>query len=239
MYRVHLDQFQGPLDLLLYFIRRDEIDIYDIPIARITAEYLEALETMESLNIGVAGEFILMTATLMRIKSRMLLPRPELDEEGQPIDPRTELVQQLLEYQRFKEAAQHLERRVEEQSYHFTRTTEFQGDFSGDDPDIYLGKITLFDLARYFKDVLDRRPVITSFDLHPEPIRLEDQKIMIYKSFDSKGRISFKKLVQQCQSKLEIIVTFLAILELVRLQQVQVSQNDLFDDLELRRLDLN
>jgi len=129
MYRVHLDQFQGPLDLLLYFIRRDEIDIYDIPIARITAEYLEALETMESLNIGVAGEFILMTATLMRIKSRMLLPRPELDEEGQPIDPRTELVQQLLEYQRFKEAAQHLERRVEEQSYHFTRTTEFRGRF--------------------------------------------------------------------------------------------------------------
>ncbi|MFQ6611980.1 MAG: segregation and condensation protein A [Fidelibacterota bacterium] len=239
MYRVHLEQFQGPLDLLLYFIRRDEIDIYDIPIARITAEYLETLETMESLNIGVAGEFILMTATLMRIKSRMLLPRPDFDDEGQPIDPRTELVQQLLEYQRFKEAAGHLEQLVEDQSYYFTRTPEMLQDFYGDDPGVYISKVSLFDLARYFKDVLDRRPVINSFDLHPQPISLDDQKVMIFKSFSTNGRVSFKQLVKQCKSKLEIIVTFLAILELVRMCQVQVSQNKLFDDLELRRLELN
>ena len=102
MYKVQLNQFEGPLDLLLYFIRRDEIDIYDIPIAQITAEYLQIIEDIKVLNLSMSGEFILMAATLMRIKSKMLIPRPEFDEEGEPIDPRRELVQQLLEYQRFK-----------------------------------------------------------------------------------------------------------------------------------------
>jgi len=97
MYRVQLDQFQGPLDLLLYFIRRDEIDIYDIPIAQITAEYLQLIEDIKAMNLSVAGEFILMAATLMNIKSKMLLPRPEFDDEGDPIDPRLELVNQLVE----------------------------------------------------------------------------------------------------------------------------------------------
>ena len=108
MYKVQLDQFEGPLDLLLYFIRRDEINIYDIPIAQITLEYLQIIEGMKSMNLSVAGEFILMAATLMRIKSKMLLPRPELDDEGEPLDPRTELVQQLVEYHRFKDVSSEL-----------------------------------------------------------------------------------------------------------------------------------
>ena len=109
MHKVELDQFQGPLDLLLYFIRRDEIDIYDIPIAKITAEYLQIIEDMKSMNLSIAGEFILMSATLMRIKSKMLLPRPDLDELGEPIDPRTELVQQLIEYRKYKDIADNYE----------------------------------------------------------------------------------------------------------------------------------
>ena len=100
MHKVELDKFQGPLDLLLYFIRRDELDINDIPIAKITAEYLQMIEDMKAMNLSVAGEFILMAATLMRIKSKMLLPRSELDDLGEPIDPRTELVQQLIEYKK-------------------------------------------------------------------------------------------------------------------------------------------
>ena len=96
MYKVQLDQFEGPLDLLLYFIRRDEIDIYDIPISNITSEYLQVIEDMKTMNLSIAGEFILMAATLMKIKSKMLLPRPILDEDGEPIDPRTQLVEQLL-----------------------------------------------------------------------------------------------------------------------------------------------
>ena len=105
MYNVKLENFTGPLDLLLYFIRRDEIDVYDIPIARITAEYMETLEIMQTLNLNVAGEFILMAATLMRIKAKMLLPKPLLGDEDEVEDPRAELIQQLLEYQRFKDMA--------------------------------------------------------------------------------------------------------------------------------------
>ena len=121
MHKVELDQFQGPLDLLLYFIRRDEIDIYDIPIAKITAEYLQIIEDMKSMNLSIAGEFILMAATLMRIKSKMLLPRPDLDELGEPIDPRTELVQQLIEYRKYKDIADNLSEKWEALSYQHER----------------------------------------------------------------------------------------------------------------------
>jgi len=118
-YRVHLENFQGPLDLLLYFIRRDEIDIYDIPIADITKEFVETIEKMSQLNINVAGDFIVMASTLMKIKSKMLIPRPDLDEDDEPIDPRTELIQQLLEYSRFKEAADSLSYFAEKRSHVF------------------------------------------------------------------------------------------------------------------------
>ena len=110
MYKVKLENFTGPLDLLLYFIRRDEIDVYDIPLARITAEYMETLDMMQTFNLNVAGEFILLAATLMRIKAKMLLPKPQLVDEDEVEDPRAELVQQLLEYQRFKEMAYDLDK---------------------------------------------------------------------------------------------------------------------------------
>ena len=122
MYKVQLDQFEGPLDLLLYFIRRDEIDIYDIPISSITSEYLQMINDMKAMNLSVAGDFILMAATLMRIKSKILLPRPSLDEDGEPIDPRTQLVEQLLEYQQFKGLSSELSIRFHQQSFRHTRS---------------------------------------------------------------------------------------------------------------------
>ena len=150
MYRVQLDQFQGPLDLLLYFIRRDEIDIYDIPIAQITAEYLQLIEDIKAMNLSIAGEFILMAATLMNIKSKMLLPRPELDDEGEPIDPRLELVNQLVEYQRFKEISSELALKSHNQSFLHSRSIE-QATEGLDDVGQYLKNVTLFDLSQYFK----------------------------------------------------------------------------------------
>ena len=107
-YRIHLDNFEGPLDLLLYFIRRDELDIYDIPIAKITKEFIDAIEEWKRLNMMVAGEFIVMASTLMRVKAKMMIPRPELGEEGEVIDPREELMQQLIDYKRFSDAAEML-----------------------------------------------------------------------------------------------------------------------------------
>lgn len=238
MYKVQLNQFEGPLDLLLHFIRRDEIDIYDIPIAQITAEYLQIIEDMKSMNLSVAGEFILMAATLMRIKSRMLIPRPELDDEGEPIDPRTELVNQLLEYQRFKEVSADLSNQWHEQSFRHERTTvqEVEGiDGAG----IYLRKVNLFDLAQYFKEAMDKMPVITSYEMHREPVSLKDKKHFILKSFNGDGVLKFNHLLSKCEDKIEIIVTFLAILDLMRLSEIVVFQNKLFDDMEIHKLEKN
>ena len=238
LYKVQLDQFEGPLDLLLYFIRRDEIDIYDIPIAQITAEYLQIIEDMKSMNLSVAGEFILMAATLMRIKSKMLLPRPELDDEGEPIDPRTELVDQLVEYQRFKDISSELSMKWHDQSYRHERSgpQEIEGT---EDAGVYLKKVNLFDLAQYFKEAMDRMPVITAYELHREPISLDDKKHFILKSFDGDGTLTFSRLLSTCKDKQEIIITFLAILDLMRLFEIVIYQNNLFDDLEIHRLEKN
>ena len=196
MYKVQLDQFEGPLDLLLYFIRRDEIDIYDIPISNITSEYLQVIEDMKSMNLSIAGEFILMAATLMKIKSKLLLPRPILDEDGEPIDPRTQLVEQLLEFQQYKGLSIEL-------------------------------------------SAMDRMPVITSYELKREAISLDYKKEHILQCFDGDGILSFKRLLSNCENKIEMIITFLALLDLIRLSKVTVFQNKLFDKIEIHQLEKN
>jgi segregation and condensation protein A len=238
MYKVQLNQFEGPLDLLLHFIRRDEINIYDIPIAQITAEYLQIIEDMRLMNLSVAGEFILMAATLMRIKSRMLIPRPELDDEGEPIDPRVELVNQLLEYQRFKKVSTDLSNQWYEQGFRHERATVQQVE-GINDAGIYLRKVNLFDLAQYFKEAMDKMPVITSYEMHREPVSLKDKKHFILKSFNGDGVLKFNHLLSKCENKIEIIVTFLAILDLMRLSEIMVFQNKLFDDLKIHKLEKN
>jgi|TARA_B100001750_G_C15511188_1_gene603771 segregation and condensation protein A len=238
LYKVQLDQFEGPLDLLLYFIRRDEIDIYDIPIAKITSEYLQIIEGMKSMNLSVAGEFILMAATLMRIKSKMLLPRPELDDEGKPIDPRTELVQQLVEYHRFKDVSSELSLKLHDQSYRHERSGFQEIDEMGD-VGVYFKKVSLFDLAQYFKEAMDRMPVITAYELRREPISLDDKKHFILKSFDGDGTLTFSRLLSSCKDKQEIIITFLSVLDLMRLLEIVIYQNNLFGDIEIHRLEKN
>ena len=238
MYRVQLDQFQGPLDLLLYFIRRDEIDIYDIPIAQITAEYLQLIEDIKAMNLSVAGEFILMAATLMNIKSKMLLPRPEFDDDGDPIDPRLELVNQLVEYQRFKDISSELSLKSHNQSFLHKRPIE-QVTEGLEDVGQYLKNITLFDLSQYFKEAMDRMPVITAYELKREPISLDSKKQFILKSFDGDGALTFKHLLSNCKDKLEVIVTFLAILDLMRLFKIIIYQNNLFDDMEIYLIEKN
>jgi len=238
LYKVQLDQFEGPLDLLLYFIRRDEIDIYDIPIAKITSEYLQTIEGMKSMNLSVAGEFILMAATLMRIKSKMLLPRPELDDEGKPIDPRTELVQQLVEYHRFKDVSSELSLKLHDQSYRHERSGFQEIDEMGD-VGVYFKKVSLFDLAQYFKEAMDRMPVITAYELRREPISLDDKKHFILKSFDGDGTLTFSRLLSSCKDKQEIIITFLSVLDLMRLLEIVIYQNNLFGDIEIHRLEKN
>ena len=146
------------------------------------------------MNLSIAGEFILMAASLMRIKSKMLLPRPDLDAEGEPIDPRYELVQQLVEYQRFKEISSELSVKCLDQSYRHKRS--FIQEIEGlENVDVYLKKVSLFELAQYFKEAMDRMPVITTYELHREPVSLDDKMIYYINAFDEAGHLPFGGLL--------------------------------------------
>ena len=238
MHKVEIDQFQGPLDLLLYFIRRDEIDINDIPIAKITAEYLQIVEDMKSMNLSVAGEFILMAATLMRIKSKMLLPRPDLDDLGEPIDPRTELVQQLIEYKKYKDIADNLSEKWEALSYQHERSLTQSIDDIEDEIN-YLKEISVFELAKHFKEVMDRAPEINPYEVDLNTLDLSDKKQFILSSFDGRGILSFEHLLKSCKSKLEVVITFIALLDLVQQFKIAVFQSSLFEDIEIHLLRKN
>ncbi|MBL46342.1 MAG: segregation/condensation protein A [Candidatus Marinimicrobia bacterium] len=238
MHKVELDQFQGPLDLLLYFIRRDEIDINDIPIAKITAEYLQIVEDMKSMNLSVAGEFILMAATLMRIKSKMLLPRPDLDDLGEPIDPRTELVQQLIEYKKYKDIADNLSEKWEALSYQHERSLTQSIDDIEEEIN-YLKEISVFELAKHFKEVMDRAPEINPYEVDLNTLDLSDKKQFILSSFDGRGILSFEHLLKSCKSKLEVVITFVALLDLVQQFKIAVFQSSLFEDIEIHLLSKN
>ena len=236
-YQVKLENFEGPMDLLLYFIRRDELDIYDIPIGQITKDFVDMIEEWKRLNMLIAGEFIVMAATLMRVKAKMMIPRPELDDEGVIIDPRTELMQQLIDYKRFRDAAEMLDSIAGERSHVVPR--QFEQDIKvldGDEIGSLLRDVTLYDLARVFKEAMENRPVISQFELNREPIKLEQQKEFLFKYFDGDGRLKFSTLLINLKTRLEIIVTFLAILDLVREGTCTLEQNDVFDDIELIHL---
>jgi len=225
------------MDLLLYFIRRDELDIYDIPIGQITKDFVDMIEEWKRMNMLIAGEFIVMAASLMRVKAKMMIPRPELDDEGVIIDPRTELMQQLIDYKRFRDAAEMLDSIAGERSHVVPR--QFEQDIKvldGDKIGTLLRDVTLYDLARVFKEAMENRPVMSQFELSREPIKLEQQKEFLFKYFDGDGRLKFSTLLKNLKTRLEIIVTFLAILDLVREGTCTFEQNDVFDDIELIHL---
>ena len=238
MYQIQLDNFEGPIDLLLYFIRRDELDIYDIPISKITKEFVETVEQWEKMHLHVAGDFIVMASTLMRIKAKLLLPRPELDDDGEIIDPRTELIQQLVEYKRYKNAAEILNNLSNNQSQKFTRQLEplmFANE--SDIEENLILDVTLFDLARFFKSAMDSMPVVSQFELNREPVKLEEQKKFIFKYFDGDGKLKFSTILDKLETRMEIVVTFLAILDLVRDGSCKLIQEKVFGDLELQKID--
>jgi len=237
MYKVELENFSGPLDLLLYFIRRDKIDIYDIPISSITKEYMDTLEMLENLNLNIAGEFILMAATLMSIKAKMLLPKPEFIDLDEESDPRIELVQQLLEYQRFKEMSFDLKQLAEERSHYHTRGMKMRTPDYKEHITEHLKDVTIFEIARIFKNAMENMPVIQPYELHREKIHLDAQKEIILKSFDMQGSLKFSFLLDKLKSKIEVVVTFLAILELVRMRKIVVIQNKIFGEMEMQKIE--
>lgn len=218
-YDVHLDIFEGPLDLLLYLIRRDEIDIYDIPISHITRQYLEYIELMQMLNLDQAGEFLLMAATLMEIKSRMLLPRGETDEEEE--DPREELVQRLLEYQRYRELSDWLGQREEEQRDVFYRAVSVEMDERGKPA---LESVSLFDLLSAFRLAMGRAPQIATHRVSVEETSVEERIAFVLAALDRQDRVAFMDLVAGA-ARMVLVVTFIAILELTRTRKILTRQS--------------
>ena len=235
MYRVKLENFEGPLDLLLFFIRRDELNIYDIPISRIANEFLEYLHYIQKLDLDVAGEFIVMAATLMQIKVKMLLPKEEGEEEE---DPRAELVRRLLEYKRFKEAAESLEFLDREAQRIYYR----QGFHS--DPKLMrienqeegLKDVTLFNLISTFKKVIDHIPKKIYHDVELTKVTIDEQISYLLDFFRMRTEGTFLEVISHMTEKIRVIVTVIALLELMKNQVLGVRPIEGKDDVLVYKL---
>lgn len=225
-YDVHLEMFEGPFDLLLYLIKKEDLEISEIPIAKITEEYLSYLEAMKTLNLEIAGEFLVMASTLMQIKARMLLPSNELEEDEGPL---SELKERLLEYQKFKEAARFLSYKESEYSQVYYRP---QPVFEKDD---FILDVSLFDLVGSFREVLKELPENVKEIVYKE-IPIEQKIREILDMFEGKEHLTIKEIFKAQPSRLALVVSFLAVLELIRLKQIFAKQSSVFDEIRIYRL---
>lgn len=228
-FEIKLPSFEGPFDLLLFFIERDELDIYDIPIAKITEDFLTYIHHMEHLNVEVASEFILVAATLMRIKSKMLLPRPQLDEQGNEIDPREELVKHLLEYKKYKSVVENFHKMEEaelmkEKRGNIIKELKTLAEITNVEAE--LQDVTIFKLMTVFEKVLKRHEAEKNRPVHQViqyPYTIELQKKYVVEEVAKRGRLSFTDLVQSFPTRMGLIFNFLAILEMLATQQISIQ----------------
>jgi segregation and condensation protein A len=235
-YKVRLHTFEGPLDLLLFFIKRDEIDIYDIPIARITREFLEYLHYMQQLDLEVAGEFILMAAELMQIKVRMLLPQEGVEEEE--ADPRADLVRRLLEYKRYKEMAEKFSGFEEDARKIYYRVL-YKADPKFYEPeDETLRDVTLFDLAKSFVYAIEHIPKKVVHEVELINVTIDEQMAYISKFLDARTECTFRELVENMGERIRIVVTFVALLEMIKNRIVGVRQMAPYDDFLIYKAEL-
>jgi len=223
-----LPRFEGPLDLLLHLLKRDEIEIHDIPIAHITKQYLDYIELMRMLDLDVAGEFLVMAATLMRIKAKMLLPLPSSNDDEDEGDPREELVQRLIEYRLYKEAAGGMQEREA-----LRRTWHERGQVPTEDDagPLPLAPATLFDLLGALQRVMARRPEQSVYTVQTEAFDIEDKMSLIARTVAEEGQLLFSQVMARATARMEIIVSFMALLELIKMGTVLCVQNANFDDI--------
>jgi segregation and condensation protein A len=233
-YQVRIENFEGPLDLLLHLIKKSEINIYDIPIHLIAQQYLTYIEAMEDLNLTVAGEFLVMAATLLQIKSKMLLPVDEtvVDEEDGP-DPREELVRRLLEYKKFKEAARQLDEHERLWREIYSRAQSPVVELESDET--LLDNVSLFDLVDALQGILDRNPGKKLMEILPDNLTVRDRMNTILEVLERQESVNFVELFEPACHRLVIIVTFLALLELMRLRTARVFQPDHFGPILVSR----
>ena len=234
MFNIKIENFEGPLDLLLYFIKRDKIDIYDIPITQITNEYISVIDEAKKLDVSIAGEFLFMASMLLRIKTQMLLPRQINDESFDIEDPRIDLVAQLLEYKKYKSIANKLKNlHFENKDSFFRNSSKVVYDQSPNASD-FLNEVTLYDISKIFKDAVNNAPTQDSFEIYRETVSLKDQQDFILQQFNNDRILSLKNLVKKLETKLKIIVTFLALLEMIKRSEIICSQKENFEDIEIK-----
>ena len=243
-HKIALPIFEGPLDLLLYLIRAHRYDIFDIPISRITGEFVEYLSLMQEVGVETAGDFLVTAATLMQIKARMLLPKAESENEDamdeESADPRAELVERLLEYQRIQEAAEELRDKREARADLFARSPDaLKNSWNGFDAELsqslLLSDVSSFDLLSALKRVLKRLEEAPIALVRREPFSLDERLRDVEWKLAGAGRLNFEALCEDCQSRLEVVVTFLAILELIRRGRALVKQTDLFEEIWIEK----
>ena len=242
-FEVKIPLFEGPFDLLLFFIERDELDIYDIPISQITENFLDYLNKLEKLNIEVASEFILVAAKLMRIKAKMLLPRPQLDEDGNEIDPREELVRHLLEYKKYKSVLQQLASMEDDMLQKEKRgnvINEINKLSETINVESELQSIDLYKLLKVYQKVLRRFEIESEKPVHQVvqyPYTIEHQKSFILEKVVEKRKLSFTQVIEYNREKIGVIYNFLVILELLQLHQITISIGEGYNNFWIERLE--
>lgn len=235
-FEIKLPLFEGPFDLLLFFIERDELDIYDIPISKITNDFLDYLKKMEELNIELASEFIVVAATLMRIKAKMLLPRPVLDDEGNEVDPREELVRHLLEYKKYKSVVGDLMNMEGENFYKEKRGNilrEIKKISEISNVEAELQDLDLYKLLKAFEKAMERFAVESNKPSHTivkYPYTIEDQKAYLFDKVTAKKRVSFFEVIEDNPLKIAVIYNFLAILEMLQTNLIKIQVGDGFNN---------
>ena len=233
-YRCKLDIFEGPLDLLLHLIKEQKMDIYDIPIAEITRQYMTYLEMMQELNLELVGEYLVMAAELALIKSKVLLPAPETDEElddGGGEDPRAELMRRLREYQRYRDAAFELRMKEHDQQQIFVRGGQIEIEQSSEDKELV--EATVFDLFKAYQKILDTKSFEKDYEIEITEMSVTDRIQHIMEILNASESVTFDSLFTVLNSKQEIIVTFLAVLELMRLKLLRIQQTNHFETIRI------
>jgi segregation and condensation protein A len=242
-FEIKLPLFEGPFDLMLFFIERDELDIYDIPISKITRDFLDYLDHLEKMEIEVASDFILFAATLMKIKSKMLIPKPDLDENGVEIDPREELVQHLLEYRKYKSVVGTLAQLEETRMAKVGRgnlISELKGWSSMDQVEAEIQDLDLFKLLNVFTKVMAKfasRTDETTHTVIQYPYTIEQQKKLVLEQVIEKRRVQFSEFIDYKAEKIFVIYTFLAILELLQLSKITIKIGEGFNNFWVESLE--
>lgn len=240
-FSIQLPKFEGPFDLLLFFIERDELDIYDIPIAKITLDFLAYLRNAKQHQIDLASEFIVVAASLMRIKAKMLLPRKKLNEQGKEIDPRQELVQQLIDYKRFKATLEQLRALEESRALREKRgysIIELQTIAQKSLAEAALQDVTMFRLLRVFQNLIRKyelKEVRTVHTILKYDYTIQEQQNFIFSALQQHQKVNFQLLFGSLKNRIHAIVTFLALLELLNLQQIDLTQGEGFNNFYLKK----